>query len=564
MSAPMWRIVGFGLSLTCVSGCSNPFMSRRGDYAKPIPLERFREIESTTFDQFVDPTPVEIDDPIAAVAEVRERFKDKPEIELSIEEARAAALENNLDLKVALVDPVISDQSITEEEARFESSFNLIARYNNTDSATASSLDEAQGNNQFVEPSFDIPLRTGGSASIALPMSRNETDNEFATLNPSYTSDLRFSLSHSLLRNAGRRANTAALRIAGYNADISQAQTRLTIITQLARIDRTYWQLERAWRELEVSEQQYDLAITQLERARRAVRAGNAAEVDVVRAESGVADRIEQIIIDQNLVLLFERQLKEQMNIPGLGVNSTTAIKPTSRPNPVEYEFDADVLAETAVEQRMEMLELELRLIQDAINIDTAENQLLPLLDLSASYQINGLGESLGDAYDQLVDNRFEDWSVGINAQVPLGNRAAKSRYRRAVLLRMQRLSTREARELSIRREVYDAVDTIQQSWRRILAARQAVLLNARTLEAEQRQFDVGVRTSTDVLDAAAALAVSQSAEARALTDYQIAQIDLAEATGTLLGADRIRWEPVRYDEVDVRGVKEAPPREGD
>jgi outer membrane protein TolC len=252
------------------------------------------------------------------------------------------------------------------------------------------------------------------------------------------------------------------------------------------------------------------------------------------------------------------------MNIPGLGVDSATAIKPTSSPNPIEYEFDADVLADVAVEQRMEMLELELRLIQDAINIDSADNQLLPLLDLNASYQINGLGDSLGDAFGQLRDNRFEDWSVGVTAQVPLGNKAAKSRYRRAVLSRMQRLSTRQARELAIRREVYDAVDTIEQSWRRILAARQSVILNTRTLEAEQRQFDVGVRTSTDVLDAAAALASAQSAEARALTDYQIAQVDLAAATGTLLGADRIRWEPVRYDEVDVRGVIEAPPHEGD
>ena len=82
-------------------------------------------------------------------------------------------------------------------------------------------------------------------------------------------------------------------------------------------------------------------------------------------------------------------------------------------------------------------------------------------------------------------------------------------------------------------------------SWQRILAARQRVLLAARTLEAERNQFNVGLRTSTDVLDASTNLADAQSSEVRALADYQIAQTDLAFATGTLLGATKVQWAPI-------------------
>jgi len=562
MSAPTCRIVGLAIVPAVLAGCANPLGPARRDYAREIPLERFREIVPTDFEAYVDPQPTPIDDPMAAVAEVRGRFADKSSIELTIEEARAAALRNNLELEVALVDPTIANQSISEEEARFEASFNLVARYNNTDSPTSSSLEDAQANSTFVEPSIDIPLRTGGTIGTGLPLTRNETNNQFATLNPSYTSDLRFSLSQPLLQGAGRRVNTAGIRIAGHNAQITEAQTRLFVINQLVRVDRTYWQLARAWRELEVAEQQYDLAVAQLARAERLVRAGNAAEVEVIRAQSGVADRIERIIVAQNAVLQLERLLKELLNIPGLDVDTTIAIRPVSLPDPVEYEFDARALAETAIASRMELLELELRLINDSISIEVAENQLLPLLNLDASYQINGLGDSWGDSFDVLGDNKFEDWSVGLSASVPLGNEAARSRYRRAVLTRMQRLSSRLAREQSIRREVYDAIDAIEESWRRILAARQAVILNTRTLEAEQRQFDVGLRTSTDVLNAASTLAEAQSAEARALTDYQVAQVDLASATGTLLGAARIRWDPIPYEDVDQEEVKAAPPRD--
>ena len=51
-----------------------------------------------------------------------------------------------------------------------------------------------------------------------------------------------------------------------------------------------------------------------------------------------------------------------------------------------------------------------------------------------------------------------------------------------------------------------------------------------------------GARTSTEVLDAAARLAEAQSREIVAVTSYQISQIDLAFATGTLLGRNRVRW----------------------
>ena len=37
-------------------------------------------------------------------------------------------------------------------------------------------------------------------------------------------------------------------------------------------------------------------------------------------------------------------------------------------------------------------------------------------------------------------------------------------------------------------------------------------------------------------------------AEIRALAEYQIAQVDLAFATGMLLGASKVRWEPAAPD----------------
>jgi outer membrane protein TolC len=229
-------------------------------------------------------------------------------------------------------------------------------------------------------------------------------------------------------------------------------------------------------------------------------------------------------------------------------MGSRTPLVPSTDPNPLSLDLDAERLAEFAVENRMEMLELELQLAIDASTVDFERNGTLPLFVLDYSYTINGLGQSYNDAFHELGKAEYSDYSVALRAEIPIGNLEARSRLRRAVLQRIQRLATREQRRLAIRQEVYDALDQLEQNWQRILAARQEVILAGRTYEAEKRQFEVGMRTSTEVLEAAARLAGAQSREIRALASYEIAQIDIAYSTGTLLGRGGVVWEPTLAD----------------
>jgi outer membrane protein TolC len=542
---PRARCIGqvpFALcSLLLVSGCTSP-LAPESPRTKRLTPETLRTIHPLTLPEAPKPDPaVPPPDPAETA---KSRFAGRSEIPLTIEEARAQTLANNLDLKVALVDPTIASERVNEEEARFEAAFTTRALWQDTDAPTASALNSAQQEFQLLEPGVRIPLRTGGTATVTLPLSRNETNNAFSTLNPSYESDLQFSISHPLLRNAGRDIATAPVRIAVYNQQASEARTKLEVITQLAAADRAYWRLYQARRDLEVAQQQYDLAQNQLERARRLVNSGRTRDIEQLRAESGLADRLDAIIRAQNAVLFQQRELKRVMNAPGLEVSTTSIIIPKTDPAPVEYLVDPPALVAHAIDNRMDLLETELRLLADAANIRVARNQMLPALDLDATYRINGLGDSGQHSLHTLERNHFEDWSLGATLDVPLGNESAKSRLRQAILTRLQRLSSLDARRDIVRQDVLNAVDSIQAGWESILATRQATILATRTLQAEQRQFDLGSATSTDVLDAATRLAEAQLAEIRAVTDYQLAQVDLAAATGTLPGAAHIQWTP--------------------
>ena len=538
-------------------GCGgSPFAHMDEDYGRVLPVERLRSIEAVDYAEYEGETLAEAAgrEPVAFT-----RFDGMEKVSLPLERVRVETLANNLDLGAQLVAPAAAEARLTQEEAAFEGVFTLSGRYDEIDNAVASELSNAQAENINVVPGVRIPLRTGGTASVQLPMNRNKNNNEFTTLNPAYSSDLEFSISQPLLRNAGRRASTFGIRVASYDRQISEAQTKLEAIRQLAAADRSYWRLYAARGELDVRQQQYELAVAQLERANRLFEQGRAAEVERIRSQSGVADSLEGIIVAENEVLRQQRELKRIMNAEGLGIKTDTLIETESAPDPVRYLFDTDELIAQALDTRMEMLELELQLARDAATIEFNENQALPLVTLDYTYRINGLGSSLGRATEVMVENEFEGWSLGLNAEVPIGNQEAKSRVRASILDRLQRLRTREARAQAISQEVLDAIDTLDSAWQRVLAARQSVILNTRLLEAEQRQFNVGRSTSTDVLDASSLLGTAQSSEVRALSDYQIAQVDLAFASGTLLGAARVDWDPVPVDDALLEDAKNAP-----
>jgi outer membrane protein TolC len=531
-----------------LAGCHDPFHT--DEITTPITQEQLRMIDTTNLEAQSLATPITVEEATEQALERGVQIPEPPSrVELTISDVRADALRNNLDLHVELINPSIAAESVNEEEAKFESVFFAGYRRAITDSPTALATEGSQTTFDSATAGFDVPLRTGGAVRIELPVTRTETNNPFSLLDPAFTSDARFSISQPLLRNGGFRVNSHSIRVAKYQERIVDAQTKLEAIRILANADRAYWLLYAARRELDVRLEQYELAKDQLERARRKVDAGDVAGIEITRAESGVASTLEAIIIAYTQLKRRQRDLLRIINRDDLPLDADMAVIPLTEPSPVGLELNRRELALAAIANRMEMLELELLLAIDASTIDFEKNLALPLFTVDYTYSANGLGSSFGNSFDQLADKNFEDWSVGLNVEIPIGNEAAEARVRRALLTRLQRLATREQREQAIASEVFDALDTLRQNWQRIIAARHETILAGRTYEAEQRQFDVGERTSTDVLNAATDLADAQSREVSALAEYQIAQVDLAFATGTLLGSDRIDWQPIGLED---------------
>lgn len=502
-------------------------------------------------------------DPNSATAKASATFSGidatKNPSALSIADVRIRALKNNLNIQVAKIDPLIAATSTRQEEAKFDNIIFAYAKYNELDSPKISSdnvsltskntalplndeqlklnILEQQKRSTEIEAGIKIPLRTGGTVTLSSPLENKVGRGLFNS--DEYRSALTFSISQPLLRNAGRDVNEASIRIAEYSERTSELNTRLQSIRIIAMVDKAYWALYQAWGELDVRRQQYELASQNLEMVKTRVQEGLSAAIEVNRAEIGVADRLDALIIAETNVRLAQRQLNMLMNdIPETGIN---LISPSTEPSLLKYEFDRAKLLQDALAGRLEILAQEIQLAADQARIGYLENQTLPLFMLDYQYgALSNTQNSAGNIYQNLFNGQFSDWSIGLKFEMPLNNGVRREQLERAVLQRNQRLATKEMQVLTVKKEIFDAVDYVEQNWQRILAARQQVIVAGVNYQAELKQFNEGLRTMTEVLETLTRLGDAQLKELRAVTEYQVALIDTAYATGTLLGYSKL------------------------
>jgi len=511
-------------------GCSESQRAREPDLETLA--QKLNRIETVELEEQSQSAPVTIKQATEQLAkEVTEPNQARPTVELTLEEVRAAALANNLDLKVELVDPTIAQQTVDIERAKFEAVF--------VGSADYSRAELTPGGDPFstrtYEAAIEKPLPTGTLIATSVPLRKDDSGVAEAAVS--------VSVIQSLLRGAGTRINTQSIRIASYEKGIVDAGTKLAAINILAGADITYWFLYATRRELDVRREQYKLAQDQLRHARNKVQAGSAPKFEIVRAEAGLSSRLEDVIAAETAVRDRERDLKRIMNRRDMPLNSVTAIIPKTDPDPRGMDLNAETMTAAALSNRMEMIQLELRLAINDLDVELAENDTLPRLDVDYTYTAAGQARTTGRAVDNVFDRPAEDHSVGVSATVPLGNRAARARLQRARLERVRNQVDRTRVEQFVRQEVYETVDGLEQNWRRILAAEQGAVTALRDYQVEQQQFQLGMSTSTDVLFAASRLADAQLRRIRAFAEYEIAQVQVARATGTLLGRGNVQLQ---------------------
>ena len=478
---------------------------------------------------------------------------------LNILEVRSKALKNNLAIEVSQLDPAMASASLRQEQAKFDNIIFAYAKKTGIDSpknagnlagfsSTNPNLDGQQVKITNLAQSVQtldimagvkVPLRSGGSVTLSSPLENKKTAGAFSS--DEYNSALRFSVSQPLLRNAGTQVNEASIRVAEFDKQAIQLKTKLQAIRIIALTDKAYWGLYEAWAQLDIRNQQYQLAIQNLTMVRQRVNEGLTAAIELNRAEIGVADRMEALIIAETNLKLAQRQLRFFMNDMESEQDNPSVINTTTEPNLLRYEFDRNKLIHDALNGRLDLLELELKLSAEAVNIQYFENQTLPLFSLDYHYgALSSSANNLGNSYQNVFNGQFNEWAIGLKFEMPFTNEANKAKLDYAVQQRNKSLATKRLQTLTVKKEIFDALDQVENNWQRILAARQQVVIAGYNYDAELKQFNEGLRTMTEVLETLTRLGEAQIKEVKAVSDYQVSMIDIAYATGTIFGYTKL------------------------
>ena len=487
---------------------------------------------------------------------------------LTLREATAFALQGNLEIQIAGLNPPIRAAQITEREGIFD--LNTRATLRATDSRTLESATAflkrvngdlvGQDDSQEQRLALGVSQLTlyGGTYDVELSETHLGTSSRRTTMTEQranlqrcalafpgtcdpiprselYTPEATLRATQPLLKNFGSAVTKTQILIAQNNLTISKEDFRRQVITITSRVQQAYWDLVFRRQDLEVQKQQLVLAQQLLDQIRKQVTVGTLAPLDVLQAETNIARNDERILVADNAMRAAEDRLKRVMSFSFTGERADLGIVPADPPTYTDPMLDQDEEIRQALDQRADLMQAKLTLENQHINLVFDKNQALPTLDLEATLRLNGIDNSVGGGFAEIEPTKRYGWGVGVTFRYPLQNRQAKSRVQQSQLAIRQQMVRIKDLEENIIVEVRNAFRDVLTNAQRVQATRIASRLAQKQLEAEEKKLQVGLATVFTTLQFQDTLTQQRSLELNAVTEYLKALVRLEEAKNTLL-----------------------------
>jgi outer membrane protein len=473
-------------------------------------------------------------------------------IELSLDEAVELALRRNLGLVVERFTRTQAQLAIDQALGIYDLLASATLSAADQSSATISRLSASESNQQQWNFSLGQTIPTGGQVAVGFENTREESNNPFATVNPSFDSNLTFSFSQPLLRDFGRAPLERQLLLAQSQSRGGGREFERQVVASLQQVTNAYWALVEARQQLVVARESLGLATELHERNRIQVDVGTMAPLELVQSEAAIATREEDIIRSQQAVGDSEDTLRRLLNLPA-GPLWEAEIRPMTDPEVERTALDVNTAINTAFQGRPEVRAQQLLIEQARINSAYFRNQKLPSLDLEVSYGYSGVGGNLiirdddtneilqvvpgtySDSLDQITGLDFDGWTAALTFGFPLQNRSARAASLSADL-ELERQETILADiEQQVTTEVRQAARQVDTAAKQIEAARASVGFQMRSLDAERKRYENGMSSSFEITRIQQDVTSAKSREVSAVIAYRTALTQFQQATGQLL-----------------------------
>ena len=469
---------------------------------------------------------------------------------MSIDDAVATALEQNLDLQVQRINPQLQDLSIDQFKAAYTPNFVSTLSSSDATQPSTSFLSGATGagiNNGRSVFNFGVSSLTnwfGGSYDVRWNNSRNTTNNAFSTFTPQFNSSISATFSQPLLRNFKIDGARQQLLVSQRNKEISDTQLQQSITQTTRNVRNAYYDLVGAIGNLAVQRQSLQLSQQSLKDNRARVEIGTMAPLDIVQAEAEVATREESVIVAEAAIERLMDSLRALVYNPDSADFWTARIEPTDTLTFVPATVDAEAAIKTALSERTDLQNARKNLQINDINIRYFKNQSLPDVTANVNYNAQAIAGTqvtrardpqTGFPTDVIVDSTsisylsglrstfggdFPGWSLQVDVAYPIGRSTQEAQLARARLQQTQAQRQLATLELAITTQVRDAARNVQTNAKRVDATRSSRILAERRLEAEEKKYQAGMTQNFFVLTAQRDLIVARNNELLALVQY--------------------------------------------
>lgn len=483
---------------------------------------------------------------VAQLSRIIERIdsvrRPEKQVRLTLDEVLHRTLANNYAIAVANYGPAIEATRVVEAEAAFDAVFFTSANKNKQDQPTGSQL--AAGDLDAFQLSSGVrkQLPSGATVSGTYELSRTKTSLQFQQINPQYSNNLALALRQPLLRRFGLDYNQSFIVIAQKNRGRSEFALERQVRDTLRKVEELYWRLVEARRNVVITVRLL-AGFEQIYNDLYARRDYDVTPVELGATRANLEQSRAEFIRVRATLLDTEDQLIAVMNDPSLNLASHPEIIPDDFPTLERILVDRIAEVRTALDNRSEVLEQKLLIDIAKINVGQAKNEELPQMDLLFQYTIAGLAGNADKAFDELSRHNYVDYFVGVEFEMPIGNRAPRAAHRRAVLQHHQAVAQLKAVFEDVIFDVNRSVRLLDTSFDQISPSFEAAEAREREVESHVARAErKDIATLTTELNARSALASARRAMLRAMVDYNIAIIDLERAKGTLL----------RYNQIEV------------
>ncbi len=484
-------------------------------------------------------------------------------VHLTLNQAIGMALANNQDLSVTVNAAEASQYNLMANFGIYDPLLQAFGSRAHTDQPSASDLSGATVlkndlSDAGIQASQLIPW--GGTFTLGFAGNRTKTNSTFYNLNPSYSAGLTASFNQPLLRGFGKLPTNWLIDTARNTQGAAYQLFVLSVQNTINATEQAYWDLAYAYDNLKVKLESKAIAVELNRITRIKIDVGSLAPIDIVQTEVNIATADQDIINAEGAIGVAQDQLKRQLNADP----AAWGVAPIIPTDPVRTEQQAFNLEEgvsLALTHRPEIISQQYNVASDLVRYAYYDNQVLPALNLQASYGNSGLdGQQTIDgvttnggfsgAVDQVFNRYFKNWKVGLVFSYPIFNRAARG----ARGVAQYNLETSKARltvaEQDVIVNVRNAHRVIETAEKQIIAAAKGRELAERNLDAARKKYENGMTTGFEVSQLQTSLSDARSRELNALVIYRKAVAAYHAAI-----ADNLEWKGVK-----IEGMPETPP----